>query len=119
MWAVDNGVAPRVNRTGLRPDRSCEPVIPALETPMRLSPINVVVIVLSVILRIFAEPAIRFILIHILQGQPRRKHNVVVIEDAFQVALTYRLKVYGKFIVRSSSLHGVGCYFRINGYFSP
>lgn len=62
---MDDCVWSLVYRPGLRSRFSNKPLVPALETPVRLRFINIVVIIVDELLDSLAKPSMRLFLIHI------------------------------------------------------
>lgn len=90
---IDHRVGVRAVHYGLRvwvdwpsawPQCSSEPVVPVLETPMRLATIDVIVIVVGPLLGFFAEPTVR-LFSQILRGSVRKEHILIVVENSFEM----------------------------------
>jgi hypothetical protein len=76
---------------------------------VRFAPVDIVVIVVDVGLCLSAEPAIGLLLVHVLQGNPRGEHDVVVVEDILESVIDHPASEEGlpKFGVQEVHEEGV------------
>jgi hypothetical protein len=89
---VHNDIRSLIDWSALRSDWSGKPFIPVFEAPMRLSFINIIVIIVNKSNSLRTEPTFFMILHHILQRHIRAKHLLIVIEDVLEMSVNLRIQ---------------------------